>query len=85
MNIQYKPNAHINKIYTSELDYYAMQLEALVKVYRANIYVKTDEQDRALTELEYYAQQIKSRNYSAVIMNADEIISYDDKCNEVPF
>lgn len=86
MDIYY--NAKSDKrpiIYKEELEYYAQQLKALVTAYRNHIYVRTDEQDDALRELEYYAEQLMSENYDAVIMNSKEIISNADPLFEPPF
>lgn len=76
MNIQYNPNAAKRPIiYADEIEFYAKQLSAFVKLYRDTIYIATDAQAEALNELEYYAMQLSSKNYDAVILNAHEIIS----------
>jgi hypothetical protein len=50
----------------------------MLRAYRRLIFVKTEEQEKALRELEYYAAQLESKNYDAVISNSREIISYAD-------
>ena len=86
MDIQY--NAKSCKkpiIYAEDLEYYAKQLMTLVTIYRNSIYIKSDAQANALNELEYYAQQLISKNYDMVISNANEIISYQDPLTVPPW
>ena len=76
MDIQIEPK-RIFPIYEEDLEFYAHQLQMLVYLYRKHIYIKDDKQLRALNELEYYATQLVNKNYGALIMNANEIISKD--------
>ena len=82
MNIQYDAKRPL-KLFEEDLEFYAHQLYALVKLYREHIYIKSDKQLNALNELEYYANQMVNKNYDALITNAHEIITKDQ--SEVPF
>lgn len=87
MDIMVNKNADkLPVIYSSEIEYYAKQLDALLKAYRKHIAVNDDKQEAALRELEYYAAQLTSGNYDMVIMNSKEIIHYENPLPcEVPF
>ena len=76
MDIQIEPK-RIFPIYEEDLEFYAHQLQMLVYLYRKHKYIKDDKQLRAINELEYYAKKKKKKNYGALIMNANEIISKD--------
>lgn len=79
MNIQSNKNADKPPvIYIEEIQYYAKQLAALVKSYKDNILIRTDEQVKVLEELQYYADQLLSGNYDAVISNSRELIVYNE-------
>ena len=81
-----KPTA---PLYIEDLDFYAMQLVAFVNAYRDMIYLKTDADVQRLNELEYYAQLLYNRQYSALISNAHEIVKTEKfpplKPNQAPF
>ena len=72
------------KIHEEDLKFYGEQLLKLVYLYRTHIVVKTEEQERALMELEYYATSILSKDYNRVIMNAHEIIEREDNVVHSP-
>lgn len=92
MEIMYdkQKKTHIPKIHIDDLDYLATQLDALVTIYRDNIYITSDRQVAALNELEQIAELLKMRMYHALIKHADEIITaepapevqlpWDDSC-----
>lgn len=79
MNIQFNPETKNHpKIYDEDIQFYGRQLLELVTAYRKHIYVKTEEQLKALNELEYYAQMILSRNYDMIMTNSNEVITQPD-------
>ena len=86
MDIRYNSNVNqFMKIYTEDLEYYGLQLNALIQTYRQHIYIRSDEQLKALNELEYYAQMILSKNYDAIITNSREVIVQGAQLDDVPF
>lgn len=79
MDIQFNSNTNKHpKVYDEDIQYYGRQLLAMVTAYRQHIYIKTDEQLKALNELEYYAQMILSRNYDMIMTNSSEVITQPD-------
>lgn len=87
MEVMYnvKHNKGIPKIYTEDLDFLAMQLRALVDIYRDNIYVTSDKQATALNELDKYATMLQNHMYGQLIMHADEIITSEPAEVELPW
>ena len=83
MDIHYTPKK-IFPIYEEDLEFYAHQLMCLVHYYRKHIYIKNEKQLKAINELEYYATQLVNKNYSALIMNADEIITKEEPSKDIP-
>lgn len=79
MDILYNKDAENHpKIFEEDIQYYGMQLLALVENYRKYLYVKNDEQENALRELEYYARMILSKNYDMLMTNSKEVIVRED-------
>lgn len=79
MDILYNKDAENQpKIFEEDIQYYGMQLLALVENYRKYLYVKNDEQENALRELEYYARMILSKNYDMLMTNSKEVIVRED-------
>ena len=86
MDIHYNPKAEKKPvIYSDEIEYYAKQLYSLMQAYRRLIYVKDEDQEKVIQELEYYAAQLISKNYDQVITNSKELISYADKIDGPPW
>lgn len=76
---QIEQNRSIPKLYTEDIEFYAKQLHELVTLYRRHIFVEDEKTERALSELEYYANLFTNKDYNALITNASELIVEDEK------